>query len=137
MKTFRWTVPEVPRSRAEEANSRKLALNRLGIPTKEELNEFHGWEKALKHGYPAWLVRVTVIMAGVVLTLLFLRSQDILISRTSSITPLYIGLGMAMISTFSSWRRYVHNRQKIRKHLKKPTIEPASLGRCESFSRKS
>ena len=61
MKTFRWTVPDFPRSRAEKAHSKKLALNRRGIPTKDELDEYRRWEKATERGYLAWMVRVAVM----------------------------------------------------------------------------
>lgn len=118
MKTFRWTVPELPRSRAEKKNSEQYALKQSGIPTKDELDEHCKWEEDVaKRGRFAWIIRVALIWVPTCTILLLLRSQDILISRNSSITPLIIGLSGGVIGTFISWHRYKESRQKIRNYI--------------------
>ena len=119
MKTFRWTVPELPQSRAEKKHSAELALKRRGIPTKDELDEFRRWEKTVERGFWVSVIRVTAVMTAFFIVCYFLRSQDILISRDSSITPFFGGLLGGAISTFVSWRRYQESRSMIHDHLNK------------------
>ncbi len=117
MKTFRWTVPEIPQSRAEKKYSAELALRRRQIPTNDELNECRRGEKIASRGYLVALLLGFVITVVLFFVALFLRSQDILISRDLSIAPFFGGLGGAALGTFLSWRRYSDSRQKMRNYL--------------------
>ncbi len=137
MKTFRWTMPDLPMSRAEKKHSEELSLRKRGIPTKNELDEYRRWEEVARRGYLVWFVRVAVITGAVCLTLLFLRSQDILISRDSSIVPLFGGLAGGAMGSFLSWRRYTESRERIRTYLKEQgeqagTGQPATRPELDS-----
>lgn len=128
MKTFKWTVPELPRSKVERLQAKRRNNSEYFEPTDSELKEYQWWENAKERGILYSLLRSSLIVIAVWAVLFLLRPFNIQVSnRANSLLYLVVWLATFSLGNYLSWRRYLDHRQKIKHYLNKQR-EPYTRG---------